>query len=222
MSIVAFKNKSVAIYGTNISGKTPGGKWSPQGPFGKLALPLGLYGPEGFSINGGHRNVGAVGTPMAFSKNKTPFRGIHACGNGGHCGTYYNRPLLNVNLAVIVPGTQYEYIKPSVLSNRGMLSKKYRWAYNGKYPNYWVKQIYATGPLSDNASQGVYLHNKSASNMCSLNQKPSVSPQTENEYTLKIQKQCVDPNNLQKPYPPSVNRIASSCGINSIDYEKLI
>ena len=64
-------------------------------------------------------------------------------------------------------GSQYIYIKPSVLSNKGMLNKKYRWAYNGQYPNYWVQPNY-TGNQIDTASQMLYIQNKASSNMCSL------------------------------------------------------
>ena len=62
MSIVAFKKKSVIQYGSNRSGKPPGGVWLPQGPFGKNMLSAGgNYGPVGFSLTGTHRNVGYVG-----------------------------------------------------------------------------------------------------------------------------------------------------------------
>jgi len=64
-------------------------------------------------------------------------------------------------------GTQYLYIKPSVLSNYGMLDKKYRWAWYGKYPNYWVQPNY-TGNQTDTASQLLYIQNKSAANTCNL------------------------------------------------------
>jgi hypothetical protein len=64
-------------------------------------------------------------------------------------------------------GTQYMYIKPSVLSTHGMLDKKYRWAYYGKYPNYWVQPDY-TGNQTDTASQGLYVQNLAAANTCNL------------------------------------------------------
>ena len=64
-------------------------------------------------------------------------------------------------------GTQYLYIKPSVLSTHGMLDKKYRWAYYGKYPNYWVQPNY-TGNQTDTASQWLYIQNKAAANTCNL------------------------------------------------------
>jgi len=169
MSLVTFKKKSVIQYGSNRSGKSPGGLWVTQGPFGNSASGLQFskpeFGPVGFSINGPHRNIGYVGKDSKFSKNGTPFRGVHAYGSGGTNGTYARpEPVFNVN-RVIVGGTQNLYVKPSVLSTYGMLAKKYRWAYNGKYPNYWVQPVY-TGNMVDTTSQGMYIHNKTTSNLC--------------------------------------------------------
>jgi hypothetical protein len=171
MSIVAFKKKSVIRFGSNVSGKPPGGVWLPQGPFGngkKMFAPseeFGAYGPVGFSINGGTRNVGYVGKTMHMSKQGTPFRGQYPYGHGG-CSGQYATPLPFYNSGeVIVLGDQYKYIKPSVLSTYGMLRNRFRWAYNGQYPNYVVKQNY-TGNLTDSASQGVYLQKVSAANIC--------------------------------------------------------
>jgi hypothetical protein len=64
-------------------------------------------------------------------------------------------------------GTQYIYVKPSVLSTRGMLQQKYRWAYTGQYPNYWVQPNY-TGNQTDSGSQGLYVQNLAAANTCNL------------------------------------------------------
>lgn len=169
MSLVAFKKKSVIQYGSKRSGKPPGGYWLPQGPFGhstnSLQLAIDNYGAAGFSINGGHRNVGYVGKESKFSRNGTPFRGTQPIGSGGTNGRYPRpEPVFNVN-RVIALGDQYMYVKPSVLSTYGMLEKKYRWANNGKYPNYWVQPVY-TGNQVDTVSQGMYLHEKSAANMC--------------------------------------------------------
>ncbi|MGA1049199.1 MAG: hypothetical protein ACO3UU_14425, partial [Minisyncoccia bacterium] len=75
-------------------------------------------------------------------------------------------PVLNSRV-VDTMGTQYLYIKPSVLSNYGMLDKRYRWAWYGKYPNYWVQPNY-TGNQTDTASQWLYIQNKAAANTCSL------------------------------------------------------
>ena len=157
MSIVTFKKKSIVNnVGTKRSGKPPGGFWLPQGPFGSSTEALKIakqnFGPVGFSINGGHRNVGGIGKEYKFSTNGTPFRGVNAYGSGGTFGRYPRpEPVFNVN-RVIALGDQYLYVKPSVLSTYGLLQKKYRWAYTGKYPNYWVQPVYPSGTQSDTAS----------------------------------------------------------------------
>jgi hypothetical protein len=173
MSIVAFKKKSIINYGTKRSGKQPGGYWLPQGPFGHsttaLKQAIQNYGAEGFSINGGHRNVGYIGKDSKFSRNGTPFRGKYPYGSGGTFGKYAQpEPVYNVN-RVIVLGDQYLYVKPSVLSTYGLLQKKYRWAHNGQYPNYWVQPLVGGTWQSDSATQGVYLHNKTAANTRYIN-----------------------------------------------------
>jgi hypothetical protein len=195
MSLTAFKRKSVIKYGSKRSGIAPGGVWLPQGPFGHATTALkdaiNTYGPVGFSINGGHRNVGGVGRDMKMSKSGTPYRGTQPIGFGGTYGKYPSAtlvgnsseqttgvvpnahskqaavdPVLNSRI-VDTMGNQYLYIKPSVLSTYGMLDKKYRWAKYGKYPNYWVQPNY-TGNLTGTASQQQYIQNKAAANTCNL------------------------------------------------------
>jgi len=171
MSLTAFKKKSVIQYGSKRSGKPPGGYWLPQGPFGHatsiLKSAIHNYGPVGFSLNGGHRNVGYIGKESKFSRNGTPFRGTQPMGSGGTFGRYPRpEPVFNVN-RVIALGDQYLYVKPSVLSTKGMLEKKYRWAYNGQYPNYWVQPLYTGNQVQTN-SQGLYIQDLAASNTCNL------------------------------------------------------
>jgi len=191
MSLTAFKRKSVINYGSKRSGKAPGGVWLPQGPFGHstkgLQLAIHNPGPIGFSLNGGHRNIGGIGRDMKMSKSGTPYRGTQPIGFGGTYGRYPSatlegpysgavqptgnkspvvQPVINSRI-VNTMGTQYLYIKPSVLSTHGMLDKKYRWAYYGTYPNYWVQPNY-TGDQTDTASQGLYIQNKAAANTCNL------------------------------------------------------
>lgn len=196
MSIVAFKKKSVVQYGTHVSGKSPGGAWIQRGPGGSIA---GIN-DNGFSINGSHRNKGAVGTSMAFSKSKTLFRGRYAIGWGGRGNRYYDVPLFNVNEAIVVPGTQYKYVKPSVLSNRGMLRTKYKWAYNGQFPSYWVKNIY-TEPLVYNASQGVYINSKTSANLCKIDTKMDQGSFNESQYIQRLTRRCADPYIYQRHIP---------------------
>jgi hypothetical protein len=195
MSLTAFKRKSVINYGSKRSGTAPGGYWLPQGPFGHATTALQEaiqnYGSAGFSINGGHRNIGGVGRDMKMSKSGTPYRGTQPIGWGGTFGKYPSAtlvgnsktgsvgavpnahskqnavdPVLNSRV-VVVMGTQYLYVKPSTLSTYGMLDKKYRWAWYGQYPNYWVQPNY-TGNQTDTASQWLYIQNKAAANTCSL------------------------------------------------------
>jgi hypothetical protein len=166
MSLATFKKKSIngQRSATKISGKPPGGIWLSQGPWGKKKLQLSANN-EGFSINGGHRNVGYVGKSYAMSKNGTPMHGQYPYGHGG-IGGHYDQPtpVYNVN-RVYTLGTQAYYIKPSTLSTKGMLEKKYRWINNGQYPNNWVQPNY-TGNLTDTASQGNYIQTLAAANTC--------------------------------------------------------
>jgi len=198
MSLVSFKKSSVINYGSKRSGKAPGGIWLPQGPFGHSSKMLkqatSTYGPVGFSLNGGHRNIGGVGKDMKMSKSGTPYRGVYPVGWGGTYGKYPSATLIgnnknNENSVGAVPnahskqpavepvlnsrivdtmGTQYLYIKPSVLSTYGMLNKKYRWAWYGQYPNYWVQPNY-TGNQTETSSQGLYVQNLSSKNTINLN-----------------------------------------------------
>jgi hypothetical protein len=176
MSLATFKKKSINknSSATKRSGKPPGGYWLPQGPFG---LPGGLnsimleenlknYGPVGFSLQGTHRSI-SVGKDMKFSQQGTRYRGPYPYGSGGTYGQYYQaEPVLNAGPGIVeVKGNQWEFVKPSVLSTKGMLAQKYRWAYSGQYPNYWVQPIY-TGNQTASASQGLYIQTKSCANDC--------------------------------------------------------
>ena len=171
MSLTAFKKKSIINYGSNRSGRGPGGIWLPQGPFGhstqSLSLSLQSPGYSGFSINGGTRNIGYVAKSSVFSKNFTPFKGAYAKGNGGCCGNYYNKEHVLPSRQVDTLGTQAYYIKPSVLSTYGLLDRKYRWAYYGVYPNNIVSPSgVGNANLKDNTSQNVYIKNKGIANDC--------------------------------------------------------
>jgi hypothetical protein len=168
MSIQTLKKKGViTCHGSNVSGKPPGGIWLRQGPFGSKD-DIGAPGANGFSLNGGTRNVGYIGKSMAFSKNGTPFYGQNPIGWGGTNGRYpKSGPVMNFpNVRGDTQGRQFAFIKPSVLSTKGMLEKKYKWINNGQYPNFWVQPVYANDNLSDNASQWLYIQTKAAANTC--------------------------------------------------------
>lgn len=167
MSLTAFKRKSIAQFGTKRSGVAPGGVWLNQGPFGLTAAErargmqsIGAVGPVGFSLNGGHRNVGGVGKDYRMSKSGTPFRGQYPCYTSGGGPKPGSHPVFNVR-EVDTLGTQYRYIKPSVLSQKGMLERRYKWINNGQYPANWVQPNY-TGNQTDTASAGMHTHTLSA------------------------------------------------------------
>jgi hypothetical protein len=188
MSLATFKKKSInsASSATKRSGKPTNQYWNYQGPYGRkgsLASTIflnGLIGPNGqtgnaynasnagFSINGALVAYGGVGRNMKMSKSSTPFRGIYPKGWGGTHGRYPDSPdnyVINVRPGLGKQQTIGSIVNPSVLSNRGMLARKYRWINNGQYPNNWVQPNY-TGNQTDSASQGLYIQNKAAANDC--------------------------------------------------------
>jgi hypothetical protein len=181
MSLATFKKKSInsASTATKISGKPTNNYWIYQGPYGRKGnLPSEIFqasltGPgyymasnAGFSINGANRNIGGIGGHMRFSKSSTPYRGTYPKGWGGTRGRYPDGPdNVSLNIMPVLTGVaiQDAIVKPSVLSTKGMLARRFRWINSGQYPNYWVQPVY-TGNQVDSASQGLYIQNKSAAN----------------------------------------------------------
>jgi hypothetical protein len=175
MSLATFKKKSINKYSsaTKRSGKTPGGYWLTQGPFGNNTLKnvmledsIKNYGSVGFSLNGSHRSI-SVGKDMKMSKQGTRFRGQYPYGNGGNGGQYFEAiPVMNAGEAIVeVKGNQWEFVKPTVTTTKNMIRQKYKGIFTGKYPNTWVQPVY-TGNQTDTASQGLYVQNKAAANYC--------------------------------------------------------
>lgn len=218
------------------------------------------FGASGFSLQGGHRSAGGVGRDMKMSKSGTPYRGLYPVGFGGTYGTYPSatlvgsvtddgvqstgavpnehsklaavEPVLNARVTEVM-GTQYMYVKPSVLSNYGMLNKKYRWARHGTYPNYWVQPNY-TGNQTDSASQQQYIQKKASANTCNLKvnnvatyvgneckcspvlcksgrtlpiayyTKTLYQPVTYSQYNQYVARGCNNPVGAQKPFPFAV------------------
>lgn len=189
MSLATFKKKSInsASSATKRSGKLTTDYWIYQGPYGRKGnLPSAIFnaslvGPDGnvggnyynasnagFSINGPNRNVGGIGQSMRFSKSATPYRGVYPKGWGGTRGRYPDGPNeVSLNIMPVLTGVaiQDSIVKPSVLSTKGMLARRFRWINSGQYPNNWVQPVY-TGNQTDTASQGLYIQNKSAANYC--------------------------------------------------------
>lgn len=189
MSLATFKKKSInrSSSATKHSGKPTNQYWIYQGPYGRKGnlsstiYMASLEGPDGtiggnyynasnagFSINGPYRNIGYIGQNMRFSKSATPYRGKYPKGWGGTRGRYPDGPnevSLNIMPVLTNVAIQNATVKPSVLSTKGMLERRFRWINSGQYPNNWVQPVY-TGNQTDTASQGLYVQNKSAANYC--------------------------------------------------------
>jgi hypothetical protein len=85
-------------------------------------MSVGLHG---FSINGTHRNQGYVGqTSLSRSLPKTPMKGNVICGNGGCCGTYLIKPIVQ---SAVTTTENSNVVKSSVINTLGMINTHYRW-----------------------------------------------------------------------------------------------
>ena len=217
--------------GVSISGRTPGGIWVTQGPFRNNVTTVINTNNNGFSLNGGHRNIGRIGKTWLFSKNFTPYRGAYARGNGGSCLSYYQQDQVYPIREVNTRGNEYLYIKPSSLSTKGMLEKKYNCIWNGTYPSVIVSPQGNNNLL--NSTIGVYIHEQTSANMCETGTyqqsiatdknnnntydgfgnckskcntvKILEAPYDASQYTTIVQKKCSDPALWQKPIPGPKN-----------------
>ena len=98
--------------------------------------PISGRGNDGFSLNGGHRNIGAVGQfRMISNTTRTPFKGTEPVGHGGSGGKYYNQPLDSGSCCT----NDSSIIKSSSKNTAGMIDTKYKWT-KSAYPNYWVQE----------------------------------------------------------------------------------
>jgi hypothetical protein len=200
MSLQTMKKKSTILHGTNRSVKGPGGMWITPRHNGPI-----YSSDSGFSLQGGHRNKGRVGQSSAMSKSGTPYKGIYPKAHGGIHGRYPTpQPLLNAPpVRVDISGNQHLYIKPSVLSTRGMMRGKYKWAYTGMFPNYWVQPNY-TGNQTDTSSQGMYIRQKASAYVSDLG--VSVEPKDNVIKTCESALGCNERSTAGRTY----NNIASS------------
>ena len=102
---------------------------------------------DGFSINGIHRNQGYVGQS---SVGRALSRAIgyegDLKGHGGCCGKYTNGPVLKSGV-VQIEATGKKMVKSSVLSSRGVLSKKLR----------CCETTWKSGSAQNTNTQGDYL-----------------------------------------------------------------
>lgn len=122
--------------------------------------PISGRGKNGFSLCGGHRNIGGVGRfRMVSNVTRTPFRGIDPMGNGGCCGTYFKFDTPSGGLNSGSPITNIpQIIKKSSKTTEGMLRTHFKWIYGGQYPNYWVQESDGNTTVSTR-DQSTYINN---------------------------------------------------------------
>jgi hypothetical protein len=86
----------------------------------------------GFSLNGTHRSQGYIGQSMlsrAKSLPVTNYKNGVPKGHGGCCGKFPRKLIMqNSTFTTENPAV----VKPSVLTNSGLISTKYRWIRRGK------------------------------------------------------------------------------------------
>jgi hypothetical protein len=113
---------------------------------------------NGFSLNGGHRNIGQVGvTNLAKSVTRTPFRGTVPMGHGGHLGKY---EVQIYNSGSCCSVNDPNIIKLSTKNTKGHIFESFKYPIcpggscdKGSQQN-WVQN---TSP--DNYGQELYIHN---------------------------------------------------------------
>ena len=99
--------------------------------------PVSGRGKDGFSLNGGYRNIGAVGQfRMISNTTRTPFKGTVAKGNGGSGGKYYNHPLNSGSCCT----NDISIIKKSSKNTAGMIDTKYQSTCGSACPTIWVQE----------------------------------------------------------------------------------
>jgi hypothetical protein len=125
----------------------------------RFISPISGVGRDGFSLNGGHRNIGSVGqTNLAKSVTRTPFRGALPMGHGGAEGKY----VVNIHNSGSCCTNNSAIIKNSVKNNRGHIWSSFYYPTsvtnsqcdNGPCQKVWVKNY---SPLS--SSQEIHILN---------------------------------------------------------------
>ena len=127
--------------------------------------PVSGQGKNGFSLVGGHRNIGVVGpTNLGKSVTRTPFRGPNPMGHGTKNGKY---PIVIQNSGSCCTNDS-SIIKKTVKNTHGMIEKRFLGILHGAYreatpheislgktPSFgWVQPMGAYGEYN----QGTYIN----------------------------------------------------------------
>ena len=124
-------------------------------------------GVNGFSLVGGHRNIGVVGnTNLSKSVSRTRFRGTTPMGHGSSNGIYK----ISICNSGSCSNNDNTIIKSTVKNNKGSILKQYKWIHSA-YPNYIVKSCDMSSYLF---SQDFYIKSISSKNAsCVINKMDS-------------------------------------------------
>ena len=154
-------------------------------------------GHDGFSLVGGHRNIGVVGpTNLAKSVTRTQFRGNAPMGHGGCCGTYKVSICNSGSCSTNDPAI----IKSTVKNTKESILKKYKWIHSA-YPRFWVKP---DDSMPENYSQGIYIRNLTAKNSTCVLDKMDTGIKNCDSYVALDKYQEVQVPILEYIYPPSL------------------
>lgn len=179
--------------------------------------PISGQGHDGFSLNGGYRNIGSVGQFRLISNTtRTPFKGALPMGHGGTNGNYYNQVLNSGSCCTNDPAI----IKKSSLNTSGMIDTKYKWT-KGTYPNFWVKK----GDNSYNITkdQATYISNLSREvGGCNTNIQLDYLSQGEYiNYGGVSKNNCLPTPDNKAPFPMTLNH-SSGCQVNYLTWQDAV
>jgi hypothetical protein len=131
----------------------------------RYKAPISGIGKDGFSLNGGYRNIGSVGSSnLAKSVSRTRFRGTEPMGHGGHYGAY---PIYISNSGSCSTNDN-SIAKNSVITTKGSIIHKNKWIHSA-YPNFWTKNDSSSNA---NFSQSEYIKNVIAKSGTCITSKP--------------------------------------------------
>lgn len=175
MSIVALKRKTLAQYRNN------------------------SHSPDGFSLNGTHRNQGYVGqTSLSRSLPRTLMKGNTPRGHGGCCGKYQQGTIVR---SAVTSLENPAVVKKSTMNTRGLIDTKYRWIRRPK-PFAEVKHI------ANSHSQSEYIYfikektlkeTRSDGSPCSIVDKNPVYKKCTALTRTQIGDLCPKSRNITKP-----------------------
>ena len=175
MSIVALKRKTLAQYHNN------------------------SHSPDGFSLNGTHRNQGYVGqTSLSRSLPRTLMKGNTPRGHGGCCGKYYQGTIVQSGVTSL---ENPAVVKKSTMNTRGLIDTKYRWIRRPK-PFAEVKHIVNTHSQSEYIyfiSQKTIKEKNKDGSPCSIVDKNPVYKKCTALTNTQISNTCPKSRNITKP-----------------------